>query len=77
MGLLPPNSTNYQYPRTSNSIILFDGYESGSDNRGNASFFGTNNRSTCIYQNYDSSDSMVIAIVAYRLGNDNAEIGLR
>lgn len=34
--------------------------------------FLNNNRSSAIYQNYDSTDSMIIAIVAYRIPNDNA-----
>jgi hypothetical protein len=55
-----------------NSIILFDGYAIGGSNRGEATEAFTDNRSSAIYQNYDSSDSMIFAIVATRLGNDNA-----
>jgi hypothetical protein len=56
----------------SNTVVLFDGYVEGGSNRGNASLFQIDNRSACIYQNYDSTDSMIIAIVADRIPNDNA-----
>lgn len=59
-------------PVPANAVILFDGYASGGDNRGVANFVATDNRSSAIYQNYDSTDSMIIAIVAYRIPNDNA-----
>ena len=32
----------------------------------------TDNRSAAIYQNYDSADSMIFAVVGYRIPNDNA-----
>lgn len=59
-------------PVPANAVILFNGYASGGDNRGVANFVATDNRSSAIYQNYDSTDSMIIAIVAYRIPNDNA-----
>jgi hypothetical protein len=59
-------------PTPANSTILYDGYATGSDNRGTAISSGTDNRSAAIYQNYDSTDSMIFAIVGYRIPNDNA-----
>jgi hypothetical protein len=59
-------------PTPANAVILFDGYATGSSNRGEASFAVTNNRSSAIFQNYDSTDSMIFAIVGYRIPNDNA-----
>lgn len=55
-----------------NSIVLFDGYAVGGSNKGEISSFATDNRSSAIYQNYDSTDSMIFAIVAHRIPNDNA-----
>jgi hypothetical protein len=59
-------------PTPANSIILFDGYAVGGSNRGVATSATTDNKSSSIYQNFDSTDSMIIAIVAYRIPNDNA-----
>jgi hypothetical protein len=61
-------------PTPANAVILYDGYAAGADNRGSSTFAGTDNRSAAIYQNYDSSDSMIMAIVATRIPNDNAVI---
>jgi hypothetical protein len=55
-----------------NSLVLFDGFAAGSSNRGERTNQTTDNRSSAIYQNFDSTDSMIIAIVAYRIPNDNA-----
>jgi hypothetical protein len=59
-------------PTPNNAVILFDGYVTGSTNRGEASMVTTDNRSSAIHQNYDSSDSQIFVIVAYRIPNDNA-----
>jgi hypothetical protein len=69
-------------PDPANAVVLFDGYAAGGTPGGPpfaAAVRGvdsqqTDNRSSSIYQNYDSTDSMIIAIVAYRLGTANAEI---
>jgi hypothetical protein len=67
-------TTNFALTDTtpSNSIILFDGYATGGSNRGESTEFQTDNRSSAIHQNYDSTDSQIFVIMAYRLGNDNA-----
>jgi hypothetical protein len=54
------------------TVILFDGYATGNSNRGTSTFRTTDNRSSTIYQNYDSTDSMIFAIFGYRIPNDNA-----
>jgi len=59
-------------PTPANAIILFDGYAEGGGNRGVSSVLNIDNRSAAIYQNFDSTDSMIIVIVAYRIPNDNA-----
>ena len=61
-----------QLPQPDRAVVLFDGYADGSSNRGSASAADTDNRSSAIYQNYDSTDSMIFAIVGYRIPNDNA-----
>jgi hypothetical protein len=62
-------------PSPANSVVLFDGYAVGSvGNRPQRSGLASDNRSSAIYQNYDSTDSMILAIVAYRIPNDNAAI---
>jgi hypothetical protein len=62
-------------PSPTNSVVLFDGYAVGSvGNRPQRTGFASDNRSSAIYQNYDSTDSMILAIVAYRIPNDNAVI---
>ena len=55
-----------------NSLVLFDGYAAGASNRGERTNMTTDNRSSAIYQNFDSTDSMIIAIIGYRIPNDNA-----
>jgi hypothetical protein len=60
-------------PSPANSVVLFDGYAVGGvGNRPQRSGFTSDNRSSAIYQNYDSTDSMILAIVAYRIPNDNS-----
>jgi hypothetical protein len=59
-------------PTPANAVVLFDGYAEGNSNRGTASAASIDNRSAAIYQNYDSTDSMIMVIVAYRIPNDNA-----
>lgn len=59
-------------PEPANSLVLFNGFAAGASNRGERTNQNTDNRSSAIYQNYDSTDSMIVAIVAYRLNNDNA-----
>jgi hypothetical protein len=59
-------------PSPANSLILFDGFAAGASNRGERTNQTTDNRSSAIYQNYDSTDSMIVVIVAYRIPNDNA-----
>jgi hypothetical protein len=54
------------------AVTLFDGYATGSSNRGSSTQSSVENRLASIYQNYDSTDSMIFAIVAYRISNDNA-----
>ena len=61
-------------PDPANSVVLFNGFAAGASNRGERTNQDTDNRSSAIYQNFDSTDSMIIAIVAYRLKNDNAEM---
>lgn len=61
-------------PTPNNAVILYDGYASGGINRGVANTAGTDNKSSSIYQNFDSTSSMIIAIVAYRIPNDNAAL---
>jgi hypothetical protein len=55
-----------------NSLVLFDGFAAGASNKGERTNQTTDNRSSAIYQNFDSTDSMIIAIIAYRIPNDNA-----
>jgi hypothetical protein len=57
-----------------NSIILFDGYAAGSSNKDLTQSKGIDIRSAAIYQNYDSSNSMVLAIVGKRIPNNNAVV---
>jgi hypothetical protein len=59
-------------PTPANAVVLFDGFATGSSNRGESTAIGTDNRSSAIHQNFDSTDSQIIAIVAYRIPNDNA-----
>jgi hypothetical protein len=59
-------------PTPPNAVILFDGFATGGSNRGESTFMATDNRSSAIYQNYDSTDSMILAVVGYRIPNDNA-----
>jgi hypothetical protein len=60
-------------PSPANAVVLFDGYAVGTvGNRPQRSGFASDNRSSAIYQNYDSTDSMILAIVAYRIPNDNS-----
>jgi len=60
-------------PSPANAVVLFDGYAVGGvGNRPQRSGFTSDNRSSAIYQNYDSTDSMILAIVAYRIPNDNS-----
>lgn len=62
-------------PSPANAVVLFDGYAVGAvGNRPQRTGFASDNRSSAIYQNYDSTDSMILAIVAYRIPNDNAAI---
>ena len=59
-------------PTPPNAVVLFDGYATGGSNRGESSLVTTDNRSSAIHQNYDSTDSQIFVIVAYRIPNDNA-----
>jgi len=59
-------------PSPANSLVLFDGFAAGASNKGERTNQDTDNRSSAIYQNFDSTDSMIVAIVAYRIPNDNA-----
>jgi hypothetical protein len=61
-------------PQPNFAVTLFDGYVSGSSNKTSADRAGIENRLASIYQNYDSTDSMIFAIVAYRIPNDNASL---
>jgi hypothetical protein len=61
-------------PQPNFAVTLFDGYVSGSSNKSSADRAGIENRLAAIYQNYDSTDSMIFAIVAYRIPNDNASL---
>jgi hypothetical protein len=56
-----------------NSIILHEGYASGNNgNTGSINTIGTEARSATIYQNIGSTDSMIFAVVAYKINNNNA-----
>jgi hypothetical protein len=59
-------------PTPARAVILYDGYAAGSNNKGNQSTAQTDNRSAAIHQNFDSTDSMIFAVVGYRIPNDNA-----
>jgi hypothetical protein len=59
-------------PTPPNAVVLFDGYATGGSNRGESSLVTTDNRSSAIHQNYDSTDSQIFVIVGYRIPNDNA-----
>lgn len=54
-----------------NSIVLYQGYaQGGAKNAGGGStIMNTFERSAAIYQNYDSTDSMIIAVVGYQLSS--------
>jgi len=60
-----------------NSLVLYSGYANG--NQGNSSGanpnLGTDMRTATIYQNYDSTDSMIFAIVAYKITNNATVYG--
>ena len=59
-----------------NSIVLVDSYAVG--NNGNSagvtSLTGIENRSAAIYQNYDSTSSMIFAVVAEKIANTNPTV---
>jgi hypothetical protein len=62
-----------------NSVVIFDGYSVGGGGTGaNKSSRQTDlsieNRLAAIFQNYDSTDSMIFAIVAYRIGTSNVAL---
>jgi hypothetical protein len=62
-----------------NSVVIFDGYSLGGGGTGaNKSSRQTDlsieNRLASIFQNYNSTDSMIFAIVAYRIGTNNANL---
>ena len=63
-----------------NYNVLVDNFVSGGQgsNTGQTGLYDLDNRSNAIYQNYDSTDSQILAIVGFRLGNDatvNASLG--
>lgn len=65
---------------TNNYNVLVDNFVSGGQgsNTGQSGLFDLDNRSNAIYQNYDATDSQILAIVGFRLGNDatvNASLG--
>jgi hypothetical protein len=62
-----------------NSVVIFDGYAlggagAGANRTSTSTQLGVENRLASIFQNYDSTDSMILAIVAYRIANDNAAL---
>lgn len=69
-------TTNFSLtsPLPAGAVVLYDGFATGGSNRGVATTEFADNRSSAIYQNFDSSDSMIFVVVGYRLGNDNAEM---
>lgn len=53
------------------SLILYQGYAAGNNgNSGQVGALGTESRSASIFQNLNSTDSMIFAIVAYKLANN-------
>jgi hypothetical protein len=54
-----------------NTAVLFDGHAVGASNRAASQFSDIDNRLASIYQNLDSTDSMIFAIVAERTTNSN------
>jgi hypothetical protein len=62
-----------------NSIVLQDAYAVGGSGTGAnrtsaATDLSIDNRTASIFQNFDSTDSMIFALVAYRIGTDNAAL---
>jgi hypothetical protein len=62
-----------------NSVVIFDGYSVGAGGTGanrisSQTDLSIENRLASIFQNYDSTDSMIFAIVAYRIGTNNAAL---
>jgi len=55
-----------------NTVVLYQGYaQGGSKNAGGGStLLVTSERSAAIYQNFANSDSMIVAIVGYKLSSD-------
>lgn len=53
--------------------VICDDFAIGGQGNNSTAFTGTNidNRSSSIFQNYDATDSQILAIVAYRLTNDS------
>jgi hypothetical protein len=54
-----------------NTAVIFDGYGSGVQNKISGANAQIDNRLASIYQNFDSTDSMIFAIVAERATNSN------
>jgi hypothetical protein len=62
-----------------NSVVLQDSYAiggagAGANRTAAATDLSIDNRTAAIFQNYDSTDSMIFAIVAYRIATDNAAL---
>jgi hypothetical protein len=54
-----------------NTAVLYDGYATGVLNKESIAAANIDNRLAAIYQNFDSTDSMIFAIVAERTTNTN------
>jgi hypothetical protein len=57
-----------------NTAVIFDGYATGILNKSSGANAQIDNRLASIYQNYDSTDSMIFAIVAERTTNSNTNV---
>jgi hypothetical protein len=58
----------------SNTVVLYDGFSTGVLNKATGSSAQIDNRLATIHQNFDSTDSMIIALVAQRMTNSNTNI---
>jgi hypothetical protein len=66
-------TTNFTLTSTTpaNTAVIYDGYATGVQNKVSGASAQIDNRLASIYQNFDSTDSMIFAIVAERATNSN------
>jgi hypothetical protein len=57
-----------------NTAVIYDGYATGVLNKSSGASAQIDNRLAAIYQNFDSTDSMIFAIVAERTSNSNTNV---